>query len=125
DGYVYVHGHKLNEPYVKPDRRDNRTVGLADIPPRNTYTRIPLGYYLMMGDNRKSSCDSRVWGLVPRKNLIGEVFATYWPPSRISIYSAYVSFGLGALGVLRLPRNIRRRRRSKESAVRELQPGPR
>jgi signal peptidase I len=83
-GYVYINGKKLNEPYIKPDRRDNRTLGLADIPPRNTYTRIPKGMYLMMGDNRKSSCDSRVWGLVPRKNLIGNVFATYWPPSRIS-----------------------------------------
>jgi signal peptidase I len=85
-GYVYINGQKLNEPYIKPDRRDNRTMGLADIPPRNTYTRIPKDMYLMMGDNRKSSCDSRVWGLVPRKNLIGNVFATYWPPSRISFH---------------------------------------
>jgi signal peptidase I len=83
-GYVYIDGRKLNEPYIRPDRRDNRTLGLADIPPRNAYTRIPKGYYLMMGDNRKSSCDSRAWGLVPRKDLIGQVFATYWPPSRIS-----------------------------------------
>ncbi len=85
-GFVYINGRKLNEPYILPDRRDDRTLGLSDLPPRNTYTRIPKDYYLMMGDNRKSSCDSRVWGLVPRKNLIGNVFATYWPPSRISFH---------------------------------------
>jgi len=85
-GFVYINGKKLNETYILPDRRDDRTLGLSDLPPRNTYTRIPKDYYLMMGDNRKSSCDSRVWGLVPRKNLIGNVFATYWPPSRISFH---------------------------------------
>jgi signal peptidase I len=37
----------------------------------------------MLGDNRASSCDSRRWGYVPRKNLIGPVFAIYWPPKRI------------------------------------------
>ena len=94
DGYVYINGRKLNEPYIKPDRRDNRTLGLSDLPPRNSYTRIPKNMYLMMGDNRKSSCDSRVWGLVPKKNLIGEVFATYWPPSRIALYSLTLLPGL-------------------------------
>jgi signal peptidase I len=85
-GYVYINGQKLNEPYIHADRRDSQTLTLADIPPRNTMTRIPKDMYLMMGDNRSSSCDSRVWGLVPRTNLIGEVFATYWPPSRISFH---------------------------------------
>jgi signal peptidase I len=42
--------------------------------------------YLMMGDNRVQSCDSRVWGLVPRKDFIGEVFLTYWPLSRIATH---------------------------------------
>ena len=85
-GYVYIDGKKLNERYVHADRRDTDTLTLADIPPKGTYTRIPKNMYLMMGDNRSSSCDSRKWGLVPRKNLIGEVFATYWPPSRISFH---------------------------------------
>ncbi|MFY9579811.1 MAG: signal peptidase I [Gaiellaceae bacterium] len=85
-GYVYIDGRRLNEPYIHADRRDSQTLTLADIPPRATMTRIPPSMYLMMGDNRSSSCDSRVWGLVPRKNLIGKVFATYWPPSRISFH---------------------------------------
>jgi signal peptidase I len=85
-GYVYINGRKLNEPYIHADRRDTQTLTLSDIPPKGTLTRIPKKEYLMMGDNRASSCDSRVWGLVPRKNLIGEVFATYWPPSRISFH---------------------------------------
>ncbi len=83
-GYVSIDGRKLSEPYIKPDRRDAQTLAMRDIQPRGTLSRIPNDEYLMMGDNRASSCDSRVWGLVPRKNLIGEVFATYWPPSRIS-----------------------------------------
>ena len=74
-GYVYINGKRLKEPYVKPDRRDARTE-----PPRG----IQKGYYFMMGDNRGASCDSREWGPVPRKNLIGKVFAVYWPPNRIS-----------------------------------------
>jgi signal peptidase I len=76
EGYVYIDGKRLNEPYIKPDRRDDRTIAPE---------KIPHGQYFMMGDNRQSSCDSRSWGTVPQANLIGKVFATYWPPNRISI----------------------------------------
>jgi signal peptidase I len=75
NGFIYIDGKKLIEPYVKPDRRDTGT----SYPSRT----IPRGTYFMMGDNRTQSCDSREWGPVPRKNLIGEVFAVYWPPNRI------------------------------------------
>jgi signal peptidase I len=44
---------------------------------------IPPDHYFMMGDNRPSSDDSRFWGPVPRDWIIGQAFATYWPPQRI------------------------------------------
>jgi signal peptidase I len=75
DGYVYINGKQLQEPYLQPGRRDNE-------PPR-TWPKIPPGHYFFMGDNRQHSCDSRLWGSIQRKSLIGEVFFVYWPPNRI------------------------------------------
>jgi signal peptidase I len=45
--------------------------------------KIPAGDYFMMGDNRGASDDSRFWGPVPDKWIIGVAFFTYWPPDRI------------------------------------------
>ena len=81
-GYVFVNGKQLKESYVKPERRDSRTFTMSD---HTLYPagRLPKGEDFFMGDNRSASCDSRDWGPVPRKDLIGEVFAVYWPPNRI------------------------------------------
>jgi signal peptidase I len=73
DGYVSIDGRPLKEPYIQPQRRDHQS---------GTW-HVPRGSYFFMGDNRNQSCDSRTWGSVPRKNLIGEVFFVYWPPNRI------------------------------------------
>jgi signal peptidase I len=88
NGFIYINGNRLKEPYVDTKRRDTRTLTLEPIlrdagikaRPRD---RIPPGYYFMMGDNRLQSCDSREWGPVPRANIIGKVFGVYWPPNRI------------------------------------------
>jgi signal peptidase I len=72
-GTIFVNGKRLSESYVQPAERDQRS-GLW---------HVAASMYFMMGDNRASSCDSRDWGAVPRENLIGPVFAVYWPPQRI------------------------------------------
>jgi signal peptidase I len=77
-GYVYIDGVRIREPYITTARRGGQSA-----PPY----RIPRDDYYVMGDNRASSCDSRVWGALPRKNLIGKVFAVYWPPKRVSVHS--------------------------------------
>jgi signal peptidase I len=76
NGFVYINGKKLDEPYIKPDRRDRESY-----PPQ----KVPLDAYFVMGDNRAQSCDSRRWGTLPAGNVIGKVFAVYWPPNRISL----------------------------------------
>ncbi len=83
DGVTYINGRRLAEPYIAPARRDRDTKELVDIPPVGTMRRIPPRMYLVEGDNRTHSCDSRVWGLVPRANIIGKVVLTYWPLNRL------------------------------------------
>jgi signal peptidase I len=75
NGVIMIDGSPLDEPYVDPHRRDSTT---------RTWPRVPAGEYFVMGDNRAASCDSREWGTVPRRNLIGPVLLTYWPLHRIS-----------------------------------------
>jgi signal peptidase I len=74
-GRVSINGQPLDEPYVPQSERN---------PQANGRWTVPQGAYFMMGDNRAQSCDSREWGSVPRSDLIGPVFAVYWPPQRIS-----------------------------------------
>ena len=74
NGRIIINGEPLDEPYLDESQRDGSSF------PEQV---VPEGHYFMLGDNRGQSCDSRVWGAVPRENIIGEVFAVYWPPQRI------------------------------------------
>jgi signal peptidase I len=76
DGRVILNGRHLREPFIRPDS----SCGLCNLPREIT---IPKGMYFMMGDNRGESADSREWGPVPKKWLIGQAFMTYWPPKRV------------------------------------------
>jgi signal peptidase I len=76
DGHVVRNGREQEESFINPCAGGQG----CDMPRAVT---VPRGYVFLMGDNRGASDDSRFWGPVTVDWVIGEAFATYWPPKRI------------------------------------------
>ena len=66
-GKVLIDGQELSEPYVDPQLN----LGQTTQPPLS----VKEHYYYVLGDNRDHSSDSRAWGLVPEKNILGRALA--------------------------------------------------
>jgi signal peptidase I len=78
-GLVYVNGNWLPESYVPSLYKD-----LSDFGPM----RLPRECYFVMGDNRSSSNDSRVFGPVASRSIYGRAVFAYWPVNRFGSLSA-------------------------------------
>lgn len=74
DGAVHIDGVRIEEPYVHP-RTSMPNFGPELIPP---------GYLFVMGDNRNSSQDSRVFGPIAEESVVGRAFTILWPADRWS-----------------------------------------
>ena len=70
DGRVYVNDVPMVDDFVPAEYRSHDDFGP---------TRIQEGYYFVMGDHRNNSSDSRHWGEVPKKYIIGKVQLRWWP----------------------------------------------
>ena len=74
DTTVIVDGVTLDETYVDPKNQGNPFAN------KNiTNWTVPAGMYFVLGDNREVSSDSRDWGYVPAKNIVGRAALVYWP----------------------------------------------
>ncbi len=102
DGAVYRNGRKLDEPYVSdkfvPENENTRFYreNFPAVQASDAYNVtqdwqlvlpehieggdlvVPPDSYFAMGDNRNASYDSRFWGLIPKKNVIGRPMFIYW-----------------------------------------------
>jgi signal peptidase I len=79
DGFVYVNGTKLVEPYLY-------AVGGVAQPTETVATwHVPDGELFVMGDHREASADSRAFGTVPVSSVIGRAWLRYWPFDVFSI----------------------------------------
>jgi len=90
DGYVYRNGKRETFGYhPKADAGIQGFFACSNASADCTFSKaivVPAGDYYMMGDNRGNSLDSRFWGPVPQKWIVGVAFATYWPIDRIGIF---------------------------------------
>jgi signal peptidase I len=77
DGRVHVNDVPMQDDYVPSEYRSHDDWGPQV---------VPEGYYFVMGDHRNNSSDSRHWGFVPKKYIIGKVQVRWWPVPQARIF---------------------------------------
>lgn len=81
NGYVYVNGIKLNEYYLK----DLTLLFPGSFVQEGVEIAVPSNDYFVMGDNRPHSSDSREFGPIDKKSIIGKALIRYWPPQMMGV----------------------------------------
>ena len=83
EGKVYINFKSVNEPYLDSPTTLDRNTG--NFMSEGKDITVPEGKYFIMGDNRPHSSDSRFFGPIERKLIIGKVVFRYWPLNRFGL----------------------------------------
>ena len=79
---MYINTRRVEEPFVIRSTTYYNKEPYGGI---NKKIKVPEGSFYVLGDNSGSSRDSRYWGFVSRKKVVGKAFFIYWPPTRIRV----------------------------------------
>ncbi|HJY98300.1 MAG TPA: signal peptidase I [Patescibacteria group bacterium] len=83
NGRVYINDEVLEEPYLPAGVKTLVVYNVSENPViSETNVLIPKGSYVVMGDNRKNSSDSREYGFIKRSSIQKRIFYIYWPKDR-------------------------------------------
>lgn len=80
DGRILVNGNAVQEPV---SIRSVYYYNAGDFGNEGAKIQVPKDSYFVLGDNSASSRDSRYWGFVPRKSILGNAICIYWPIHRM------------------------------------------
>ena len=83
NGSIYINGVLNKDQLIQNRYYYNRPE--SDFGKEGQVIKVPEGSYYVLGDNSSSSRDSRYWGFVPKKNVLGQAMVVYWPPNRIRV----------------------------------------
>jgi signal peptidase I len=79
DGKIRIDGKEIDTEIFEEFFYENR----GEYGAEDARIEVPEGSYFVLGDNSASSKDSRYWGFVPQKLLLGKAFVIWWPATRI------------------------------------------
>lgn len=81
NGHVYINDKLLSEPYIDSSKITEGRTYMHD----GEDIQLNQNQYIVMGDNRPDSSDSREWGPITGDEIVGEAFFRYWPTDSVGL----------------------------------------